>query len=81
MPRAPPNFDAIRTLADDLEQFEARLIANGAQVHWAGTPDQANRIIGTIAERAGARCAVKSKSMVSEETHLNDALEAGGVEE
>ena len=73
-------LDAIRTLADNLEKFEARLIANGAQVHWAETPDQANRIIAAIAERAGASCAVKSKSMVSEETHLNDALEACGIE-
>jgi L-lactate dehydrogenase complex protein LldF len=73
-------LDAIQHLADNLERFEARLIANGAQVHWAETPGDANRIITEIAERTGTRCAVKSKSMVSEETHLNDALEARGVE-
>ena len=71
---------AVRRLADHLERFEAQLIANGAQVHWAETPDDANRIIVAIAERTSARCAVKSKSMVSEETHLNDALEARGLE-
>ena len=73
-------LEAIRHLADHLERFEARLIANGAQVHWAETPEEANRIIADIAERTRARCAVKSKSMVSEETHLNDALQARGVE-
>ena len=73
-------LDAIRNLADNLERFEARLLANGAHVHWAETPDQANQIIAEIAQRTAARCAVKSKSMVSEETHLNDALEAHGVE-
>ncbi len=73
-------LDAIRHLADHLERFEARLQANGAHVHWAETPEDANRIIAEIAERIGARCAVKSKSMVSEETHLNDALEARGLE-
>jgi L-lactate dehydrogenase complex protein LldF len=73
-------LDAIRRLADNLEKFEARLVANGVHVHWAETPEEANRIVVAIAERVGARCAVKSKSMVSEETHLNDALEARGVE-
>ena len=71
---------AIASLAEHLEQFEARLLANGAHVHWAETPDQANRIVADIASRTGTRVAVKSKSMVSEETHLNEALERLGVE-
>jgi L-lactate dehydrogenase complex protein LldF len=71
---------AIRHLAEHLEQFEAKLIANGARVHWAETPDGANRIVAEIARQTGSRRVVKSKSMVSEETHLNEALEREGVE-
>jgi L-lactate dehydrogenase complex protein LldF len=71
---------AIADLAGNLERFEANLLANGASVHWAETADDANAIVADIARRAGARRAVKSKSMVSEETHLNAALERVGVE-
>lgn len=70
---------ALADLAGNLERFEAALTRNGAQVHWAETPEQANRVIADIAVRASATRAVKSKSMVSEETHLNAALEAAGV--
>jgi L-lactate dehydrogenase complex protein LldF len=85
------NFDAVRdraraakmhtlrTLGDSLQRFEAQLIANGAQVHWAENGEAANRIIVEIATRAGVRRVAKSKSMVSEETHLNHALEAAGI--
>lgn len=69
----------IANLAGYLEQFEASLLANGAHVHWAETPEDANRIIADIARRTGSTRAVKSKSMVSEETHLNAALERAGV--
>ena len=71
---------ALAHLAENLERFEAKLAANGAQVHWAETPDEANRIVAGIAAATRTRVAVKSKSMVSEETHLNAALERAGVE-
>jgi L-lactate dehydrogenase complex protein LldF len=70
---------AVADLAAHLERFEARLTANGAHVHWAETPADANAIVADIAKRTGCTRAVKSKSMVSEETHLNAALEAAGV--
>ncbi len=63
-----------------LEQLEARLIDNGIQVHWAETPEQANKIIHGLLEDAGARTVVKGKSMVSEETELNRYLETRGIE-
>src|SRR6476646_2168048 len=72
-------MDAMANLADYLERFEARLIAHGGHVHWADTAADANRIIVEIAKRAGCRRAVKSKSMVSEETHLNEGLEGAGI--
>lgn len=66
-------------LPDLLERLEARLTALGAQVHWAETPADANRIIhGLIAARGGT-LAVKGKSMVSEEIELNHHLAAHGI--
>ena len=63
-----------------LEQLERKLTANGIQVHWAETPEQANAIIHGILAAADARTVVKGKSMVSEETELNHYLEQRGIE-
>jgi L-lactate dehydrogenase complex protein LldF len=67
-------------LAEHLETFEANAQAAGAHVHWARTADDANRIVTGIAQQHGVQLAVKSKSMASEEIHLNAALQAAGVE-
>ena len=87
-----PNFEEIReaaaairdrTLANldfYLEEFERNATARGAKVHWAATYEEATGIICDIAREHGVRKAIKSKSMVSEECALNDALEAAGVE-
>ncbi|MEO7427143.1 MAG: LutB/LldF family L-lactate oxidation iron-sulfur protein [Fibrobacteria bacterium] len=50
------------------------------QVHWAEDGKAANRILIDIAKRGGCRRAVKSKSMATEETHLNHDLLAAGIE-
>ena len=63
-----------------LEQLEQKLTANGIQVHWAETPEQANAIIHSILAAADAKSVVKGKSMVSEETELNQYLEQRGIE-
>jgi L-lactate dehydrogenase complex protein LldF len=63
-----------------LEMLEANLTANGVQVHWAETPDQANTIALQIAQRVKARHIIKGKSMVSEEIEFNHAMEAAGIE-
>ena len=73
-------FDALRDLPAQLERFEARLQANGVHLHWAETAVDANRIVVDIARQHGVRLVAKGKSMVSEETHLNPALEAAGLE-
>ena len=49
-------------------------------MHWAETQADVARIVCAIARDNGVRKAVKSKSMVSEECALNDALEAAGIE-
>jgi L-lactate dehydrogenase complex protein LldF len=72
-------LELLRDLGPQLERFESRLAENGAQVHWAESAAQANGIIVDIARRHGVRRVVKSKSMASEETHLNAALEGAGL--
>jgi L-lactate dehydrogenase complex protein LldF len=67
-----------------LEQLCDALEANGAQVHFAATAEEACERVVEIASSAGpggepARLAVKSKSMISEEINLNAALEAAAV--
>ena len=63
-----------------LEQLEAKLTANGIQVHWAQNPDEANAIALGIAQRVKAKRIIKGKSMVSEEVGFNHAMEAAGIE-
>ena len=62
----------LEQLADSVERL-------GGHVHYATTPEEARRVVVDIAARTGARMAVKSKSMATEEIHLNEALEAAGV--
>ncbi|MCX7885761.1 MAG: lactate utilization protein [Verrucomicrobiae bacterium] len=71
--------DAINHLDRYLEQFEQNIIARGGHVYWAETGAEAVRQIIEIARQHGVRKAVKSKSMLTEEIHLNPALEAAGI--
>jgi L-lactate dehydrogenase complex protein LldF len=73
-------LDALRDLPTHLETFEARLRANGVHVHWAEHAEDCHRIVLEIAARHQVRRIAKGKSMVSEEIHLNEALEAAGLE-
>lgn len=63
-----------------LAQFEEAVRTRGGHVHWAATASDAVSIVADIARHYGAKMAVKSKSMVSEEIELNAALAAAGVE-
>ncbi|OQY20213.1 MAG: (Fe-S)-binding protein [Desulfobacteraceae bacterium 4572_35.1] len=62
-----------------LKQFIANAERSGATVYRAKTAADANRYIADLAQERGAKLVVKSKSMVSEETHLNAALEDSGI--
>ena len=62
-----------------LEQLVENVERLGGRVHYATTPEEARAVILDIARQAGARIAVKSKSMATEEIHLNEALEAAGI--
>lgn len=66
-------------LDEHLETFTRNAQAAGAQVHFADDGDEAARIVCEIAARHGVTLAVKSKSMATEEIHLNQALEAAGI--
>ncbi|HKP13944.1 MAG TPA: LutB/LldF family L-lactate oxidation iron-sulfur protein [Blastocatellia bacterium] len=63
-----------------LVQLEENVKALGGHVHWARTGDEACAIILDIARRNRVRSVVKSKSMATEEIHLNAALAREGVE-
>src|SRR5437667_6905452 len=63
-----------------LERFESNAEKAGAQIHWARDAGEANTIVCRLARERNARLAVKSKSMATEEIHLNAALEAEGIE-
>ena len=70
----------ITHLADYLEQFEQNAVRNGVHVHWANDADQHNAIVYDILSSHGVKKVVKSKSMLTEECHLNDSLERHGIE-
>jgi L-lactate dehydrogenase complex protein LldF len=70
----------VANLADYLEQFEAAATAAGATVHWAADATEHNQIVLEILQQAGATRVVKSKSMLTEECHLNPFLERNGME-
>jgi L-lactate dehydrogenase complex protein LldF len=69
----------LSNLKNHLQIFEANAQAAGVQVHFARNAEAARRIILDLARERGATLAAKSKSMTTEEIHLNPALEAGGV--
>jgi len=63
-----------------LLSFEKRFQENGGEVIWAATPEQAQDAIYSICREVGAKSVVKSKSMVTEEIHLNTFLSSRGIE-
>ena len=67
-------------LADYLEKFERNAINNGVIVHWAQDADEYNKIVYDILSKHKVKKVVKSKSMLTEECHLNENLEKNGIE-
>jgi L-lactate dehydrogenase complex protein LldF len=63
-----------------LPEFEANFQRRGGKVIWANDTAEAQREILNIIKRSGAKSVIKSKSMVTEEIHLNEFLEANQVE-
>ncbi|KAA1192463.1 lactate utilization protein [Pseudohalioglobus sediminis] len=63
-----------------LARFELEATNNGNQVHYAETAEDLNSIVLDICQQHGARKIAKGKSMVTEETGLNDYLQRGGLD-
>ena len=61
-----------------LTEAEARLEANGAEVHWASDAAEAREIVTRLAKEHSVKSVVKGKSMATEEIDLNPALEDAG---
>lgn len=86
-----PEFESLRETAKGiknhtlahldvyLEHYAGQVEANGGQVHWCRTAEDARSAVLDICRRVGARTATKGKSMISEEIGLNDFLSENGV--
>ncbi|MSS70672.1 MAG: iron-sulfur cluster-binding protein [Candidatus Latescibacteria bacterium] len=72
--------EALAHLDRYLAELEASVVRVGGRVHWASDGAEAREIVLRIAREHGVRRVVKSKSMTTEEVHLNGALEAAGME-
>jgi len=73
-------WKVLENLDKYLLEFEANFIRRGGKVIWAQNATEAMDEIVAIMKRAGARTVVKSKSMTTEEVHVNDRLEKEGIE-
>jgi L-lactate dehydrogenase complex protein LldF len=67
----------LKDLDKHLENFVSACTKNGIQVHWADSGKDAQKIICDLVAEKGT--VVKSKSMATEEIHLNAALAARGI--
>ena len=72
--------NVLSNLSEYLQQFEAAATANGITIHWAADAEEHNAIILSILRRHQVDKMVKSKSMLTEECHLNEFLEGQGID-
>lgn len=70
----------IQQLDTYLCEFERNFTKRGGKVIWAQTPEEAVEAIKAICMNYGAKTVVKSKSMVTEEIHLNEALASSDID-
>ena len=73
-------WQAINHLDTYLLEFVGKLTARGTKVFWAGNSQEARDYIVALAKERNARTIIKSKSMTTEEIHLNDVLQKIGCE-
>jgi L-lactate dehydrogenase complex protein LldF len=72
--------NVLSNLNEYLIQFEANAKANGIIVHWAADAKEHNEIVLSLIQQQGVTQMVKSKSMLTEECHLNEFLEHNGID-
>jgi L-lactate dehydrogenase complex protein LldF len=87
-----PEWEELRRLSSEIkrhtithldkyvEQFAQQAEANGVIVHWAKDAQEHNSIVYDILKQHQAKKLVKSKSMLTEECHLNDYLISKGID-
>jgi len=87
-----PEFDQLRDAGRDikhhvlqnldvyLEIFEEKVVANGGQVHWCRSPEDARQKVLELCLSIDAKTVTKGKSMIGEEMDLNQFLEDHAVE-
>nr|WP_316819885.1 LutB/LldF family L-lactate oxidation iron-sulfur protein [Pedobacter gandavensis] len=63
-----------------LPEFESNFQRRGGKVIWANDVEEAQREILNIIQKSGGKTVIKSKSMTTEEIHLNDFLEKNNIE-
>ena len=73
-------WKTLESLDRYLLEFEANFTRRGGKVIWAETTEEALKEIEIIVKKVNAKSVVKSKSMTTEEIHLNPFLEKIGVE-
>ena len=71
---------AIENLDNYLVEFEKNFTARGGKVLWAENGEEARQLVLNICKEKGTKQVVKSKSMVTEELHLNDFLAEHNIE-
>lgn len=72
--------NVMENLASYLEEFENNCAQNKIHVHWAEDANEARKIILQISQKNNVKSVVKSKSLTTEEIHLNDFLNENGIE-
>ena len=72
--------NVLSDLHNYLIEFETKAKANGIIIHWAADAAEHNKIIYSLLLRKGVKQMVKSKSMLTEECHLNEYLASQGIE-
>lgn len=72
--------NVLSNLGNYLVQFEEQAKQNGITVHWAADAEEHNRIVHGILKQNRVTQMVKSKSMLTEECHLNEYLKEQGID-
>jgi L-lactate dehydrogenase complex protein LldF len=87
-----PDYQELRQHAHDIKkhtldhldsylvELERNVVARGGKVIWANDATEACDFVRNLARERRAKVVVKSKSMTTEEIHLNQRLESDGVE-
>jgi len=72
--------NVLSNLSEYLEEFEQQAQRNGISVHWAVDGAEHNQIVCSLLKKHKIDRMVKSKSMLTEECHLNEYLMEQGIE-